>query len=261
MSVQIWQFLGPPSTCPGLSRPVHIWFTTPLPPVHADTRLALFETLQLVNNSHWRVKKLIILFENNIKNIWMKTVFEMSIHCVPYILYWIQAEWKLYIQTYCQIIWVNFTSMVPFFFPSGRPHLANHPLPLSTFVHFCLTPPLPTLMCGHPLWMAHHGEKLFKTTFSLREYYFLQSSHISTWPKEKKEVRRSYLLLTFTALASIKHQQILKYGRDGLILLPRQGKISPTSTLYTFVRIISLMLIFSFTSGCCIPLLQSHPIY
>ena len=70
--------------------------------------------------------------------------------------------------------------MVPFFFPSGRPHLANHPLPLSTFAHFCLTPPLPTLMCGDPLWMAHHGEKLFKTTFSLHEYYFLQSSHVST---------------------------------------------------------------------------------
>ena len=35
-----------------LSRPIHIWLTTHPPPVHADTRLALFETLQLVNNSH-----------------------------------------------------------------------------------------------------------------------------------------------------------------------------------------------------------------
>ena len=42
-----------------LSRPVHIWPTTSPPPpshlpppVRADTRVALFETLQLVNNSH-----------------------------------------------------------------------------------------------------------------------------------------------------------------------------------------------------------------
>ena len=122
------------------------WLTTTSNPslVRANTRLALFETLQLVNNSYLRVKKLIILFENNVKNIRMKTIFEMmSLHCVPYILYWIQAEWKFYIQTYCQIIWVNFTNMVAIiFFPSGRPHLANHPppLPLSAFVHFCLTP-------------------------------------------------------------------------------------------------------------------------
>ena len=104
---------------------VHIRLTTPLPPpVRADTRLALFETLQLVNNSHWRVKKLIILFENNVKNIRMKTIFEMmSLHCVPYILYWIQAEWKFYIQTYCQIIWVNFTNMVAIIFFQGDVHI------------------------------------------------------------------------------------------------------------------------------------------
>ena len=35
-----------------LSRPVRIWLTTPPPPIRADTRLALFETLQLENNSH-----------------------------------------------------------------------------------------------------------------------------------------------------------------------------------------------------------------
>ena len=57
MSAQIWEFLRPPSPCPGLS--TFGW--PPPPPVRADTRLALFETLQLVNNSHWRVKKLIIL--------------------------------------------------------------------------------------------------------------------------------------------------------------------------------------------------------
>ena len=43
---------GLPSACPGLST-----FGQPPPPplpppVRADTRLALFETLQLVNNSH-----------------------------------------------------------------------------------------------------------------------------------------------------------------------------------------------------------------
>ena len=142
-----WIFGTPPppaQACPH-------WLTTPTPPVRGDRRLALFKTSQLVNNSHWSVKKLIILFENNAKNIRMKTIFEMmSLHCVPYILYWIQAEWKLYIQTYCQIIWVNFASI---FFPSGLLHLANHPHPLSAFVHFCMTRLTP-LMCGHPLWMA-----------------------------------------------------------------------------------------------------------
>ena len=75
----------------------------------------------------------------------MKTIFEMmSLHCVPYILYWIQAEWKFYIQTYCQIIWVNFTNMVAIiFFPSGRQHLANHPPPP---VRIC-----PLLPDPHPL--------------------------------------------------------------------------------------------------------------
>ena len=128
-----WDPRPPVQTCPHLLDPLLL----PLP-LFVQT-LALFETLQLVNNSHWRVKKLIILFENNVKNIRMKTIFEMmSLHCVPYILYWIQAEWKFYMQTYSQIIWVNFTNMVAIiFFQSGHPHLANHhPSPclhLSTF--------------------------------------------------------------------------------------------------------------------------------
>ena len=72
----------------------------------------------------------------------MKTIFEMmSLHCVPYILYWIQAEWKFYIQTYCQIIWVNFTNMVAIIFFQADVHIwLTTPLPLSAFVHFCLTP-------------------------------------------------------------------------------------------------------------------------
>ena len=57
MSAQIWEFLGPPFPCLGLSK----FGWQPPPPVCADTRLALFEALQLVNNSHWRAKKLIIL--------------------------------------------------------------------------------------------------------------------------------------------------------------------------------------------------------
>ena len=150
MSAQICKFLGPLFPCPDLST-----FDWPSIPPFPSIRLAIFETLQLVNNSRWRVKKLIILFENNVKNIRMKTIFEMmSLHCVPYILYWIQAEWKFHILTYWQIIWVNFTNMVAIiFFLSGRPRLANHlPLSLSAFVHFCLTPP--PLMCGHSLWMV-----------------------------------------------------------------------------------------------------------
>ena len=58
MSAQIWEFLGPPSPSPGLST---FGWPNPSPCPCGHTRLALFETLQLVNNSHWRVKKLIIL--------------------------------------------------------------------------------------------------------------------------------------------------------------------------------------------------------
>ena len=136
MFAQIWEFLGPRSRCPGLStfgwppRP-------PFLPLSVDTRLALFETLQLVNNSHWRVKKLFILFENNIKNIRMKTIFKvMSLHCVPYIIYWMQAELKFYIETCCQIIWVNFTNMVAIFFSKRTSTFGLPPSPcahLSTF--------------------------------------------------------------------------------------------------------------------------------
>ena len=96
-----------------LLRSVHIWFTTTPRPVRADTRLALFETFQLVNNPHWRVKKIDHSVWKKRKSVRMKTILEiMSLHCILYIVYWIQAEWKFYIQTYCQIIWVNFTNMV-----------------------------------------------------------------------------------------------------------------------------------------------------
>ena len=54
----------------------------------------------------------------------MKTIFEMmSLHCVPYILYWIQAEWKFCIQTYCQIILVNFANMVAIIFFKADVHI------------------------------------------------------------------------------------------------------------------------------------------
>ena len=125
MSTQIWVFWGP---VPPLQACPHL-VDHPLPPTHADTRLALFETLQLVNNSHWRVKKLIILFENNIKNIWMKTIFEMmSLHSIHSLLN--ISRMKILYTDYCQIIWVNFTNMAAMiFFPGGHPHLDNHPLP------------------------------------------------------------------------------------------------------------------------------------
>ena len=75
----------------------------------------------------------------------MKTIFEMmSLHCDPCILYSVKVEWKFYIQTYCHIVWVDFANTVAIiFYPSGRPHLTNHPLPLSAFVHFSLTPSPP----------------------------------------------------------------------------------------------------------------------
>ena len=34
-----------------------------------------------------RILLLLFLFENNVKNIPMKAIFEMMSHCVPYILY------------------------------------------------------------------------------------------------------------------------------------------------------------------------------
>ena len=49
------EIFGTPSPCLGLS--TFGWPAPPPPPVREDTRLALFETLQLANNSHWRVKK------------------------------------------------------------------------------------------------------------------------------------------------------------------------------------------------------------
>ena len=161
-------FWDTPSLCPGLStfgRPPPPPLL-PLSPCPCGHKAGIIWNIAACEQFTLKGKKLIILFENNVKNIQMKTIFKMmSLHCVPCILYWIQAEWKFYIQTYCQIIWVNFTNMVAtFFFPSGRPHLANHLLPLSAFVHFCLTPS--PLMCGHPLWMAPYSiSQYFKNSY------------------------------------------------------------------------------------------------
>ena len=111
---------------------------------------------------------------------------QMSLHCVAYILYWMQAEWKFYIQTYCQIIWVNFTNMVAIiFFPSGHPHLADHPHPspclhLSTFIW----PPSP-LMCGHPLWMTPN-ENRTKIIWKLLMLFSKKSLQIETNLHRKK---------------------------------------------------------------------------
>ena len=103
-----------------------------------------------------RILLQLFLLENNLKSIRMKKLFEMmSLHCVPYILYWIQAEWKLYIQTYCQIIWVYFTNMVAIIFFHTDVHIwlttLSPCLHLSTF--FPTPSPLP-LMFRHPLWMG-----------------------------------------------------------------------------------------------------------
>ena len=85
----------------------------------------------------------------------MMTIFEMSLHCVPYILCWIQADWKFYIQTCCQITWVSFTNTVAIiFFLSGRPHFANHPPPPVRMCPLLPDPPPALLMCRRLLWMA-----------------------------------------------------------------------------------------------------------
>ena len=141
MAAQIWEFLGPPSSpCPGMSG-----FGWPPPsPYPCGYKAGIIWNIATWEQFTLKGKKnLIILLENNVKNIRMKTIFEMmSLHCVPYILYWIQAEWKFHIQTYCQIIWVNYTSMVAIiFFPSGRPHFANRP---PRPVRICTLLPYPT---------------------------------------------------------------------------------------------------------------------
>ena len=89
----------------------------------------------------------------------MKTIFEMmSLYCVPYIPYWMNTgrmKIFIYILSNYQSKFHKYGSYS--FFPSGRPHLANHPLPLSAFVYFCLNPLPPFLICGHPLWMAPYS--------------------------------------------------------------------------------------------------------
>ena len=62
----------------------------------------------------------------------MKTIFEMmSLHCVPYIPYWMNTSTMKILYT---DILSNYLSKFHKygsynFFPTGRPHLANHPPP------------------------------------------------------------------------------------------------------------------------------------
>ena len=134
-------FGTPPYACPGLSA-----FGWPPPhPARVDTRLALFETLQLVNNSHWRVKK---TDHSDTGCTHVCSYYTTSINCIPKdgiasVPKSLSGKSKL--SKFHKYGRYNF-------FPSGRPHLGNQPLPLLTFVHFCLIPLPP--MCGHPLWMA-----------------------------------------------------------------------------------------------------------
>ena len=150
MFAQTCKFLGPPLP---LFRPVHIWLTTRPSLVRAEAGLALFETLQLVKNSHWRVKNLTILILDVHKCVFLLDNFDNSTpkdgvdhevnvtHRHDIGMTWHDTQAWHYIQTYYQIIWVHFTTIVAIiFFPSGRPHLANHPIPLSAFAHFCLIP-------------------------------------------------------------------------------------------------------------------------
>ena len=141
MSAQTWESWDPPSPCPGL-------FTLswpPPPPVRANTRLVLFETLQLVNNLHrrakttdhsvWKQRKK----HSNQDNIRNDVITLRSIHSLLNI-----SRMKILYTDILPNYLSKFHKYGSYnFFPSGRPHFANHPLPLSAFVHFCLTPSPP----------------------------------------------------------------------------------------------------------------------
>ena len=64
---------GTPYLCPGLST-----LTTP-PPCPCGHKTGIFKTLQLVNNSHWMVKKLIILILDVHKFVFLLENFDNSI--------------------------------------------------------------------------------------------------------------------------------------------------------------------------------------
>ena len=136
---KFWNFWDPRSPCPGLS--TFGWPPSPPSPCPCGHKAGIIWNIATCEQFTVKgKKKLIILFENNVKNIRMKTIFEMmSLHCVPYILYWIQADWKFYIQTYCQIIWVNFANMVTIIFFQADVHIWLTPPP-PPVPHFCLTP-------------------------------------------------------------------------------------------------------------------------
>ena len=145
MSAQVWEFLGPPPPDQACTHLVDHPPPSSLCP--CGHKAGIFWNIATCEQFTLKGKKLIILFENNVKKIQMKTIFEMmSWHCVPYILYWIQAYWKFYLTNMVAII----------FFQSGRPHLANHPSSPCPFLSTFAWPPSP-LMCGHPLWMAPYG--------------------------------------------------------------------------------------------------------
>ena len=92
-----WDPPPPPSPCPGLS--TFDW--PPHSPCTCGHKFGIIWNIATCEQFTLKGKKLISLYENNVKNIRMKTIFKMmSLHCVPYILYWIRAEWKFYIQTY-----------------------------------------------------------------------------------------------------------------------------------------------------------------
>ena len=159
MSAQIWEFLG----CPPL--PLHAQTSPnlvdhPCLSVHVDKRL----TLQLMNNSHGRVKKpnsdtactCVFLLDNfnnsipkdgddheeNVTQAWLAKpkiqVFQNHYLEQEKILFFSPCSIKFYIQTYCQIIWVNL-NMVAIIFqtniviwlttPSSCPHLSNFAWP------------------------------------------------------------------------------------------------------------------------------------
>ena len=126
-------FGTPPYACPDLSA-----FGWPPPhPARVDTRLALFETLQLVNNSHWRVKK-------------TDHSDTGCTHVCSYYTTSIIAFQKMGLQVFQNhylekekilFTWVNFTNMVDIIFFQADVHIwVTNPSPCSHLSTFAWSP-------------------------------------------------------------------------------------------------------------------------
>ena len=143
-----------------LSRSVQIRLTTPSPCPCGQKAGIIWNIASCEQFTLKSKKNLIILFENNIKNIRMKTIFKMmSLHCVPYIPYWMNTSTIKILYTDILSNYLSkFHEYGSYNFFQADLHIwLTTPLPLSAIVHFCLTPSLSPLICGHPLWIAPYS--------------------------------------------------------------------------------------------------------